>query len=221
VTPVNLALLALAAGAAVVDWGAVALGGPRGRLVERIAKPAVPLALVAFVLAWPVEPEPPAIRGWLLAGLVASLAGDLLLLPPRRFVRGLVAFLLAHVAYLVAFAAVGVDPGWLAAGAVVAAGMLATAGRVLVREARAVGLGPPVAAYAVAITLMAITATGTGQPAAIAGGWLFVASDTMLGWARLREPAPGMPPVGGRRLGVAVMVTYHLALGLIVVALLG
>jgi uncharacterized membrane protein YhhN len=43
----------------------------------------------------------PSGRLWLLAALVGSLAGDVFLLFPGYFVPGLVAFLLAHVAYLV------------------------------------------------------------------------------------------------------------------------
>jgi alkylglycerol monooxygenase len=43
----------------------------------------------------------PSGRLWLLAALAGSLAGDVLLLFPGYFVPGLVAFLLAHVAYLV------------------------------------------------------------------------------------------------------------------------
>ena len=43
----------------------------------------------------------------------------------------------------------------------------------------------------------------------------------MLGWGRLRAPQPGLPRGGGRAQRVAVMVTYHLGQGLIVLALLG
>ena len=75
------------------------------------------------------------------------------------------------------------------------------------------------AAYLVAITLMAVAATRTGESVAIAGAWLFVASDAMLGWGRLRAPQPGLPRGGGRTQRTAVMVTYHLAQGLILLAL--
>ena len=66
---------------------------------------------------------------------------------------------------------------------------------------------------------MAVAATRTGESAAIAGAWLFVASDAMLGWGRLRRPAAGT--AAGRRADAAhrVMVTYHLGQGLIVLAL--
>jgi uncharacterized membrane protein YhhN len=100
--------------------------------------------------------------------------------------------------------------------------VVATVGRVLVRAARGTGLAGPVGAYLVAICLMAVAATRTGMPAAILGAWLFVASDAMLGWGRLRRPRT-RPQTGrargGRGLGVVVMVTYHLAQGLLVLAL--
>jgi uncharacterized membrane protein YhhN len=214
--------LAIAATAAVVDWAAVWVGGATGRRVERIAKPAVIVALLAAALlahAW--TPEAQAARPWLVLGLIASLAGDVLLLPPGRFVPGLVAFLAAHLAYLVAFLQLPGEVPWLVIGIVGAAILVLTVGRVLVRAATRVGLAGPIAAYLGAITLMAVAATRTGEITAITGAWLFVASDAMLGWGRLRTPAPGMPRGGGRALGTAVMVTYHLGQGLIVLALLG
>ncbi|HYO43184.1 MAG TPA: lysoplasmalogenase [Candidatus Limnocylindrales bacterium] len=220
-TPAVAGLLLFAALSAIVDWAAVWRGGPMGRAMERIAKPVVMLALIAGAMVWPVDPgsEAAAVRPWLVAGLVASLAGDLLLLPPGRFVPGLVAFLLGHVAYLVAFAQLPGSVPWMVAGLVAAGVLIATVGRVLVRAARRTGLGGPVALYLVAICAMAVAATRTGEPAAILGAWLFVASDAMLGWGRLRAPTPGMPRGGGRGLGLAVMVTYHLAQGLLVLAL--
>jgi uncharacterized membrane protein YhhN len=221
VTPLVAGLLLVAALAAVANWLAVWRGGPGGLAVERVTKPAVMVALVGVALIWPSEPGTGAgaVRPWLVAGLIASLAGDVLLLPPGRFVPGLGAFLLGHAAYLVAFAGLPGSVPWLVAGVVAAAGLIVTVGRVLVRAASRAGLGVPVALYLVAICAMAVAATRTGEPAAIAGAWLFVASDAMLGWGRLREPRPGMPRGGGRGAGVAVMVTYHLAQALLVVAL--
>ena len=205
---------------AVVNWGAVWLGGSRVLETERLTKPAVMVALLAAAVLAPVpDPVAAAVRPWLLAGLALSLAGDVLLLPPGRFVPGLVAFLLGHVAYLVAFLLVGGESAWLVAGLVGAGVLAATVGRVLVRLAASAGYGVPVAVYLVAISAMAVAATRTGEVVAIAGAWLFVASDALLGWGRFREPVPGMPRGGGRALGTAVMVTYHLAQGLIVAAL--
>lgn len=215
-------LLLFAALAGGVNWAAVWRGGPMGLALERATKPAVMLALIVAVLVWPSEPGSAAavmVRPWLVAGLVASVAGDVLLLPPGRFVAGLVAFLLGHLAYLAAFILLPGSVPWLVAGVLAAAVLIATVGRALVRSATRVGLGGPVALYLVAICAMAVAATRTGEPAAILGAWLFVTSDAMLGWGRLRAPAPGMPRGGGRGLGVAVMVTYHLAQGLLVLAL--
>jgi uncharacterized membrane protein YhhN len=221
VTPPVAGLLLVAALAAIANWVAVWRGGPSGLAIERAAKPAVMVALILVALLWPVGARSAAAdaRPWLVAGLVASLAGDLLLLPPGRFVPGLVAFLLGHIAYLVAFVAMPGSVPWLVAGVVAAAVLITTVGRVLVRAARGIGLGGPVALYLAAICAMAAAATRTGEPAAIMGAWLFVTSDALLGWGRLRAPAPGMPRGSGRGLGLAVMVTYHLAQALLVLAL--
>jgi uncharacterized membrane protein YhhN len=213
--------LAIAAIAAVVDWVAVWVGGRNGRRVERIAKPAVMVALLAAAVqahAW--TPEAQAARPWLILGLVASLVGDVLLLPPGRFVPGLLAFRVTHLAYLVAFLQLPGEVPWVVVGIAGTAILVLTVGRVLVRAAARVGLAGPVAAYLVAITLMAVAATRTGEPAAISGAWLFVASDAMLGWGRLRAPEPGLVRGGGRTQRTAVMVTYHLGQMLIVLALL-
>jgi hypothetical protein len=60
---------------------------------------------------------------------------------------------------------------------------------------------------------MAVAATRTGTPAAVAGAWLFVTSDTLLGWGTFRG-------ADSRRQRVAVIVTYHLAQLLLVVSFL-
>jgi uncharacterized membrane protein YhhN len=217
---------------AVVDWLAVWRGGRWGLAVERVAKPAVMLALlVAAVGAHAWTPEAEAARPWLVLALTASLAGDVLLLPPGRFVAGLAAFLLAHLAYLVAFLQLPPEGAWLALGVIAALALASTVGLRIVRAARGVGLGSAVLAYIVAICLMAVAATRTGSPPAIAGAWLFAASDAMLAWRLLVAPAPaldGRAPAAaaaGRRAGggvprVAAMATYHVGQILLVLALL-
>jgi uncharacterized membrane protein YhhN len=190
-----------------------------------VAKPAVLVALLVAAVASTPAPGSPeaAARPWLVAGLAASLAGDVLLLPPGRFVGGLVAFLLAHLAYLAAFLVVGVGVPWLAAGALGAAVVGATVGVRLVRAAGRAGLAAPVAVYLVAILAMAVAATGTARPAAIAGAWLFVTSDALLGWGRFGRNPTGRPVGegggGGRSLRLGVIVTYHAAQLLILLAL--
>jgi uncharacterized membrane protein YhhN len=213
VAPLAPALLVLAIVAALVDWVAVFKGGARWIRVERIAKPLVPALLALGVLAWPeASMAVPGVRPWIVIALVASLAGDVLLLPPGRLTGGLVAFLLAHLAYLAAFAQLPGSVPWLAVGLVAALVVAATVGRALVIAARGAGLAAPVAAYLVVICAMAVAATRTGNPAAIAGAWLFVTSDTLLGWGTFRGS-------GSRNGRVAVIVTYHLAQLVLVLAL--
>jgi uncharacterized membrane protein YhhN len=209
VTPLTGALLGIAAGAAVVDWIAVGLDGQRSRAVERVAKPLVLGALLAAAVVWPVGAgDSAAVRPWLVAALAASLAGDVLLLAPGRFIAGLVAFLLAHLAYLGAFAQLPGSVPWLVLGVALTGVVVASVGRLLLAAARRAGLGVPVAVYGTVICGMAIAATRTGLPAAILGAWLFVASDAMLAWGRFQAPSAGSPR-GPAALRVAVMVTYH------------
>jgi uncharacterized membrane protein YhhN len=61
------------------------------------------------------------------------------------------------------------------------------------------------------ISMMTVAAWATGRPAALVGAGAFVASDSILGWGKF---------VGQRRwTSVAVMVTYHVALGGLALAL--
>ncbi len=219
--PLPLLLLVASAAAAVIDWIAIWSDGARSQAVDRIAKPAFIVALMGVVIAWPADAGSlNAVRPWLLAALTASLVGDVLLLPPARFVAGLLAFLVAHLAYTVAFAQLPGSLPWLVAGLVAAVVLAATVGVALVRAARTHGLAVPVAVYLAAICAMAVAATRTGLPAAVLGAWLFVASDAMLGWSRFN--APGGPSPTTRRVPhLAVRVTYHAGQLLLVVALLG
>ena len=81
-------------------------------------------------------------------------------------------------------------------------------------------MGGPVVAYFGAICLMAIAATASGSSLAAAGAWLFVASDTVLGWDRFAAP-PAASRAAAARRRVAVIVTYHAAQVLLTVAVLG
>jgi uncharacterized membrane protein YhhN len=213
-TPVVIALIA-AGLVAVGDWIAVARDD---RPFERIAKPAVMVCLLGAVLL--AGPGSSPLLWLLVVALAASLAGDWLLLPPVRFTGGLAAFLVAHLAYLALFLLGDVQAGPAAVGVVAAVALLSTAGRPILAGARRAGSGGPVVAYFVAISLMAIAATATGSPLATAGGWLFVASDTLLGRDRFAAPPAGSRRAATRRR-LAVIVTYHAAQVLLTVAVLG
>lgn len=205
-----VAFLAFAV-AAVVDWIAVAR---TDRRLEHIAKPAALAALV--VAAVVIDPSAAATdrRWWFVVALVFSLVGDVaLMLDSDRFVVGLGAFLVAHLAYIGGF---WVDPP--TAGAVLVA-VVATA-VVMTPLARriviAVGAGEPalrapVAAYIGVISLMVVSALASGNPLAAVGAVTFAASDTLIAWNRFVRPFRGA--------GVAIMVTYHLAQLALVVSL--
>jgi uncharacterized membrane protein YhhN len=205
-------LLGLAAGLAVADWVVVWRAWLRA---EYIIKPAVLIALIAWF--WVVTGFS-GMAAWFGAGLVFSLLGDVfLLIPDKLFLPGLVAFLLAHVAYIVGFNLT--LPGLSWAGFAILIAVLLAAGwlvrRVmagLVRHKADAVLRYGVVVYSLALTLMALSALLTltrpewglraALPAAL-GGLLFFASDSLLALDRFVSPIPH-----GQFL---VHLTYHLA----------
>jgi uncharacterized membrane protein YhhN len=212
---------------AAADWVAVARGSKRA---EHVFKPLTLALLIGAAIMF--RTDAPATR-WIftVTALVLCLAGDVSLMLPRdRFVAGLTTFLLAHVAYVIAFsspvqphrigAIVGgsADQGqaWLAV-AIAGVAVLSVAVALFVRIRRGLGergrteLIAPVALYVVAISAMVISAFATlgrstwsveGRTFAIAGAVLFFASDSLIGWTRFVRPHPWAP--------VAIIVTYHL-----------
>ncbi len=153
---------------------------------------------------------------WLLAGLVLSLVGDILLMLPRdRFVPGLVSFLLAHICYVLAFASDGLalTPALLLLLAAAGAGTLALLWP---------GLGQmkvPVSGYVLVILAMAWSAgerwlalDTQGALLALVGSIIFMASDITLALDRFRRPFPAAQAV--------IMATYFAAQFLLVLSLI-
>lgn len=199
----------VAAGAAVIDWWAVA---QRRRAVEYVAKPAVMVALIGAVLA--IDAPSNAVRTWFVVALVFSLAGDVfLMLRSERFVAGLASFLVAHLAYVVGFLVSGVSGIAFAAGTAIGVAVFAGAGRVIWQgaRARAASLAVPVGAYIAVISMMFAAAIGSEVLLWIAGAGLFYISDALLGWNRFVDRLPH-----GRLL---VIVPYHLGQALLVTGL--
>lgn len=185
---------------AVADWVAVALDR---RPAEYVLKPLTMVVLIAAaVVASPVVSGPA--RGWMVAGLICSLAGDVFLMLEDRFVEGLASFLVGHVAYVVALWQLGVDLPRFVLGLVLVAVMMATIGRSIVAGAKRTDarLGVPVAAYISVISLMLASAIGTGIWVAILGAALFYVSDAVIGISRF------IKDFSFSRL--VVMTTYHL-----------
>ena len=213
-TPLAWTLLFVAAAAALADWIAVGGATPNRRL-EYIAKPAVIVTLIGVAAA--LTPLDATVRGLFIAALGLSLLGDVaLMLPRERFVAGLVAFLLAHLAYIAGLGIIGLPDGSIAGvivGLVAVGLVLGSVGRRVfgaVRVGQSALLGP-VIAYMGVISLMVVAAFATGRPLAIAGALLFYTSDAMLAWDRF---------VGRRLWGrLAVIVSYHLGQALLVLSL--
>jgi uncharacterized membrane protein YhhN len=184
------------------------------RRTEMWSKPLALLALIAVAVS--LQPADQLVRAWFVVALLCSLAGDVFLLyGDRYFVPGLVSFLLAHLAYTFGFFA---SDDWSSAGFLVGAAMMvALAVAVGVRIVLAARrkervLGPAVASYLFAISLMFCASMATGSTWAILGAALFVASDSVLGWRQFVGDARWMP--------VTIMVTYHLGQAGLVASLL-
>jgi uncharacterized membrane protein YhhN len=156
-----------------------------------VFKPLATLAVIGY--AWGRGAG--TARTWVLAGLLLSLAGDIALLWPKEgFLPGLVAFLLAHLAYLVAFTRVAKF-----ASRPLCFGVYAlVAGAILWQLWPGVpgGLRGPVVAYVVCLAAMAAQAAvvwrcGAPRGGVLAlGGALFVASDALLATNKFMAPLP-------------------------------
>jgi alkenylglycerophosphocholine hydrolase len=167
------------------------------------------MALV--VAAGAIDADPPSARPWFVVGLVFCLVGDVALLPAvDSFIVGLGAFLVGHICFLLGALIIGVHPTWMF-GVVVAVDLVvaAFAGPRIVRGSAS--LAPAVAAYLLVIVTMSIAVGATGRVAGALGALAFTASDAVLGWDRFVRPT--------RHAAVVIMVTYHLALAGLVLAL--
>lgn len=217
---INIAWLAIAAILAGFDWLAVFAGKNRWRWLTKTGTMLCLLAAYTLSGGWQIS-------GWFGAGLILSLAGDtFLLLPPRFFLAGLAAFLLAQLTYIVAFN----DP----AGPVLPYNFLSAAilltiaysafrrfSAALPAEKHSTTLRRAISFYILAISTMVYSAITTlWNPAwqfpanglAVFGALFFYFSDWTLANQRF---------VRSTRSGrVMIMVTYHLAQFLLVVAFL-
>lgn len=209
---VVLLLAAATAVVAVVDWLAVRRDA---RGVETWAKPATLVGLIAVAVAAGATGS--TAGWWLLAALVLGLAGDVLLLrhTSARFLGGLAAFLVGHLAYVGCFLLLGPDrPGWLVGGVVALIPALVVAGRVVPAAHRRSGtaMSAPVAAYVLVIGAMLLTGFATGRVAIALGAGVFVVSDSLLALDEFVRRRPSWR--------VLVMITYHVGQSLIVAGVL-
>lgn len=166
-----------------------------------------PLATAAIIaLAW--QRSDGRYARSIRAGLVFSLAGDVLLIPQGLFVPGLIAFLCAHLAYLRGLTAAtrfGARRLPFAFVAIVAAAIL-----VVLWPKLPAGLRVPVLGYVAVLGAMCAQAIArasvlrdAGARVAAIGAVLFLLSDAMLAFDRFHTPLPGA--------ALLVLGTYYCA----------
>lgn len=153
--------------------------------------------------------------------LAFGLLGDVALLGDTRgrFLGGVAAFLVGHLAYLACFAGLGVPWPWWAWLGLLVLGLVTFATRQVVPAAhRAAGLAvaAPLGIYTLVIAAMLLVAWGTGLGLVAAGATVFVVSDSLIALSLARHDF--QRPKGADN--VAVMVTYHLGQALIVAGVL-
>lgn len=195
--------------------------------LEYVVKPAVMVCL----LIWLVTTV--GLQGallWFGIGIIFSLAGDIFLLfIDRFFMFGLIAFLLAHIFYLVGFNVPFPESlGVWGFGVAIVIGLGAV--RLLRRIVDGVrvnqpGLTIPVIVYSAVITLMLLSALLTlyrpewaSLPAYLVslGAFLFYVSDIILAWNRFVSPIKNsrMMNIGAYHLAqIAIMVGVAMQFG--------
>jgi alkenylglycerophosphocholine hydrolase len=178
---------------AVLVGAALAILSAERRIVWlHVASKPLTTALLFLIVGWPAT----RLAWWIAAGIALSVVGDIALLSASEgaFLIGLGAFLLAHLAYVVAFARVAV---WSPHVVIVAVSTITVTALVL----RAIAPGTarlrgPTIAYGIVISAMVIAASATlggplaGAPLAAGGATFFYASDASLALNRFRRPIP-------------------------------
>ena len=168
--------------------------------LEYAAKPAV--MIVLFTWLWTSAGLSGALI-WFGLGIIFSLAGDILLMIPldRTFLAGLVAFLLAHVAYVIGF---NIPLPEFSAWSIVFAVIVSLGGSRIIRRLLTVLASKgqavtrtPIIVYSLSISLMLLSAmmklsdlTWNANAAALVsvGAFLFVISDIVLVWNKFVSP---------------------------------
>ena len=184
-----LVLSALATISAALTIRSKYVPAPRGKRQELVFKPLTMLLVIGIALVVP-DAISPTYRALIVAGLVASLAGDVLLIFPTRFVPGLISFLVAHLIYIVAFTATTAEPApwWMLIPFVLYGALM------LWQLWPHLGsLRPAVLIYVGVILVMAWQAASRwvvvqerAEQLALLGAYLFVASDSVLAFERFR-----------------------------------
>jgi uncharacterized membrane protein YhhN len=207
----SIYLLGIGLIVAIIDWVAVVRGN---KGLEYACKPAV---MVLIILWLGLNHGFSGFLLWFTLGMAFSLVGDVFLVLPReQFLLGLIAFLLAHVSYILGFTSIPIVFNLPAL--VILVFIILVAVRLYLRIAQALRqkgrskLVIPILLYTSTISLMVFTALSTltgdiwpAGPALLvsAGALLFFISDALLAWNKFVSPFKY-----GR---LANMAAYHLA----------
>ena len=203
-------LLALILLSAILDWYAVYRGWKKTEYVFK------PLTMAFLFLYLAISTGLSGFTLWFGVGILLSLAGDIfLMLPKDAFIAGLVAFLLAHGAYIIGFNQT--LPPLDAFGLIMAVAVASIGARLyqyiaagLIKKGKK-SLLKPVLAYTTVIAIMLLSALltfsrpnwGTNTALTVSvGAALFMFSDAILAWNKFVKPIKN-----GR---VMNMAAYHL-----------
>ena len=167
--------------------------------------------LPVLLLATLLRPYRDPYSRLLVVGLVFSAIGDVLLeLGPQRFLWGVGAFFLAHLAYIAAFLKADRRPRLLAALPAVALGLLVFPRLLPGLEKQ--GMLVPVAVYTLALCTMmwrALARCGSGASAPLVAGAVgataFALSDSLIALDRFAPDGAGFAEVR-----IAILVLYWL-----------
>ncbi len=177
------------------------------QLLHTVTKPMIMISLIAWYIT-----ASSARSTITIAAMVASLAGDVLLMNPDHFIGGLVAFLISHVLYIFSYRqhqdADSVHPlSGVHRVRLAFPILLAGTGLVVILYPSLGALKIPVMIYAAVITWMALTAlfrygrtTSKSFWLVFAGAILFMTSDSILAINKF------LSPIGNS--GILIMITY-------------
>ncbi|EGU19299.1 lysoplasmalogenase [Vibrio mimicus] len=179
-----------------------------------LSKP-TPILLMALTIIASTDPMP-VFAWWIVAGLLLSALGDILLMHPKdKFVPGLLVFLLAHIAYTIGFSTTITAFTWWPPAIWSAMGILAFL--LLLPNLGRIAL--PVAGYIAVIVLMASAATeywlgytSHASRLALMGAAMFILSDLVLAIDRFRSSSQFSRHV--------VMFTYYSAQSLLTLSVI-
>lgn len=164
---------------------------PANRTLHYVFKPLTMLILIAGAIGAGLTQTP--FVYWLLLGLCLSLVGDVfLMLPSDKFIQGLASFLLAHIAYIVAFYQLydgSVTLIWLG-------GVITFSCCFFMLLAKNLGkLKGPVIVYIMAISSMVWLAgelyfqqASLTHLMLLIGAIIFAVSDASLAWNKFKQP---------------------------------